>query len=154
NVVLRGLSINGQGGNYGIRITSANRVHLEDLIVSNMTLAGISILPSGFVTVSISNSVVRDNGADGIQAFGATQLTISGVRSERNPLSGITVNDGAQALISRSKASENTFSGIVASYAAGSTRTIVNEDSVASQNGASGVAALATAAGLGAEAYV
>jgi hypothetical protein len=41
-VVLRGLTINGQGGDSGIRVTSGNVViHIEDCTVAGMGLFGI-----------------------------------------------------------------------------------------------------------------
>ncbi|MBK7793155.1 MAG: hypothetical protein IPJ62_11970 [Betaproteobacteria bacterium] len=42
-VVLRGLTINGQGGNRGIVITSAGEVHIEQCTVANMGQDGIQI---------------------------------------------------------------------------------------------------------------
>ena len=41
-VVLRGLTINGQGGNNGIRV-QAGEVHVENTVVSGMTQAGILV---------------------------------------------------------------------------------------------------------------
>ena len=42
-VTLRGLTINGQGGNRGIVVTSASEVHIEQCTVTNMATDGIRI---------------------------------------------------------------------------------------------------------------
>ena len=42
-VVLRGLTINGQGGDYGILIQAATRVHVESCVVSRMGLNGLEL---------------------------------------------------------------------------------------------------------------
>ena len=42
-VVLRGLSINGQGGSVGVRFTAADRLRIESCVISGMASAGVSV---------------------------------------------------------------------------------------------------------------
>ena len=45
NVVLRGLTITGQGGQRGILLQAAARVRIENCVISGMSSAGISTTP-------------------------------------------------------------------------------------------------------------
>jgi hypothetical protein len=62
-VVLRGLSINGQGGGFGIRVSSGKEIDIEDCHIGNLTLAGILI--EGGTATHIARTIVR-----GITNFG------------------------------------------------------------------------------------
>ena len=87
-VVLRGLTINGQGGNNGIRV-QAGEVHVENVVVSNMGQAGILI--EGGTSVRISSSVVRSN-ADGLRVVpgsGAVSVLVRDSEFSGNATAGI-----------------------------------------------------------------
>ena len=75
NVVLRGLSINGQGGNNGISMTAGNRLTVENCVISN--LSGAGILVNAAATVRVTDSIVRDNGAHGIYLLNNVKATIT-----------------------------------------------------------------------------
>ena len=75
NVVLRGLSINGQGGNNGINMTAGNRLTVENCVISNLTQNGISVNTAA--TVRVTDSIVRDNGAIGISLLNGVKATIT-----------------------------------------------------------------------------
>jgi len=75
NVVLRGLSINGQGGNNGISMTAGNRLTVENCVISN--LGGSGILVNAVATVRVTDSIVRDNGAGGIILQNGVKATIT-----------------------------------------------------------------------------
>jgi hypothetical protein len=69
-VHLRGLTLDGQGGNvvsmYGIQVKSAATVTVVNCVVRNFG-TGIAIFSDGDkMFVSVSNSIVSDNGSDGI----------------------------------------------------------------------------------------
>ena len=64
NVVLRGLSINGQGGNNGINMTAGNKLTVENCVISNLAQNGINV--NGTVTVRVTDTIVRDNSSVGI----------------------------------------------------------------------------------------
>jgi hypothetical protein len=124
-VVLRGLVVNGQGGNNGIRVTSGGKIHIEDCTTSNLGSAGTfieggtavhmvriiarangldGILASPalatLVTVTVADSVLSDNGRTGFFAYATTagatvHATLSHVTSSGNASSGFAVNSGA-----------------------------------------------------------
>ena len=75
NVVLRGLSINGQGGNNGISMTAGNRLTVENCVISNLTQFGISVNTAA--TVRVTDSIVRDNGSVGIYLQNGVKATIT-----------------------------------------------------------------------------
>ena len=75
NVVLRGLSINGQGGNNGINMTAGNRLTVENCVISNLGQSGISVNTAA--TVRVTDSIVRDNGFRGITLQNGVTATIT-----------------------------------------------------------------------------
>ena len=80
NVRLRGFTINGVGtGTNGIRIQSANRLTLEEVVVDGFTLHGISVeTTSGAFNLVVRKTTVRNNGSNGINTSlsGAATATI------------------------------------------------------------------------------
>ena len=75
NVVLRGLSINGQGGNNGINMTAGNRLTVENCVISNLSQSGI--LVNAAATVRVTDSIVRDNAGFGITLQNGVKATIT-----------------------------------------------------------------------------
>ncbi len=103
-VVLRGLSITGQGGMYGIVVGSAAEVSIENCVVSNMTGTGIFINPTvGSPSIQIRNTFVRNSGEIGLW-MAAGMATVLVVDSEfalngytptfGGPKPGININGG------------------------------------------------------------
>ena len=90
NVVLRGLSINGQGGNNGISMTAGNRLTVENCVISNLSQNGISVNTAA--TVRVTDSIVRDNGGIGIYLLNGVKATVT-----RAVVSG-NVNNGVYLL--------------------------------------------------------
>jgi len=62
--VLRGLNINGQGGNNGINMTAGNKLTVENCVISNLTQNGINV--NVVTTARVTDTIVRDNGGNGI----------------------------------------------------------------------------------------
>ena len=87
NVVLRGLTINGQGGNNGINMTAGNSLTIENCVISNLGQYGI--LVNAATNVNITDTIVR-----------------------RNFSSGITLQNGVKATITRAVVSGNANLGI------------------------------------------
>ena len=77
NVVLRGLSINGQGGANGINMTAGNSLTVENCVISNLVQQGVSV--SGVTNVNITDSIVRRNGGYGILFQNGVKGTITRV---------------------------------------------------------------------------
>ena len=75
NVVLRGLSINGQGGNNGISMTAGNSLTVENCVISNLTQNGI--LVNAATNVNITDTIVRRNGLNGITLQNGVKATIT-----------------------------------------------------------------------------
>jgi hypothetical protein len=74
-VVLRGITINGQGGAYGIRVTSGGEIHIEDCTVANMQESGI--LVEGGSAVHIARTVVRSSFNSGVLVLPAAAVAIT-----------------------------------------------------------------------------
>jgi len=109
-VVLRGLTVNGQGGTNALRVVHAQTVHVEACILSNMTQNGI-YQSSG--TLYVKDTIARNNGNVGAYVLGAGVVAnLDRVRMEAN-LNGVYVQDGAQAFIQDSVLSGNGFYGVV-----------------------------------------
>ena len=107
NVVLRGASINGQGGDAGINILDAAEVHVESCVVSNMGAHGL-LMQSTFALL-VKDSTLRDNFLFGIRQNSGF-ATYENVRSERN---GRGLDQlGGVAAITRSTFQQNFDDGI------------------------------------------
>ena len=117
-VVLRGLTINGQGGINGVRMIHAQTVHVEGCILSNMTQNGI-YQSSG--TLYVKDTIARNNGNVGTFVLGyGVVANFDRVRMEAN-LNGVYVQDGSQAFIQDSVLSGNGYYGVVSFTSTGAT---------------------------------
>src|SRR5207302_1925340 len=140
-VILRGLTINGAGGRFGINITAAGAVHIENCVVSGMSATGIaSNLPSTSpLWVFLKDTVVRENTSYGIYLVaasgGLTKASIDRCRIEGNG-GAILIGAGMHATIRDSVIAEN-FGGV---FGAGSGSIANVETCVVSHNGGNGIA--------------
>ena len=151
-VVLRGLSINGQGGNNGISLLAAARLRVENCVVSGMHVAGISHTAAApDAELIVLDTVVRDNLGSGVYFFANIgSLVLDHVRSEHNGGNGVSITPsvgsiGALATITDSVFTHNDGDGIGADAVSGATITLVVDRSVLSYNGQNGVRAAASA---------
>ncbi len=142
-VVLRGLSINGQGGNRGIFFQAGARLRVENCVISGMGMAGIlHSAPSGELIVL--ETIVRDNTGSGIVVVGdVPSAVLDHVRSEHNGGDGLTVAPTAGSLGVLVTAVDSVFAhnegkGIGGDTVSGSTLTMLVERSVMSYNGQDG----------------
>ena len=148
-VVLRGLSINGQGGNNGILVQAAARVRVENCVVSAMHIAGISNTAAGAELI-VLDTIARDNLGSGVKLFADIgSLVLDHLRSEHNGGNGVSISPtvgslGALATISDSVFTHNGGDGIGADAVSGSTITLVVDRSVLSSNGQNGFRAAAS----------
>jgi hypothetical protein len=142
-VVLRGLSINGQGGNNGIVVQAAARLRVENCVVSAMHVAGISHTAANAELI-VLDTIVRDNLGSGVYLLADIgYLVLDHVRSEHNGGNGVSLTPsvgsiGAVATITDGVFTHNEGDGIGADAIAGSTITLVVERSVMSSNGQNG----------------
>ena len=149
-VVLRGLSINGQGGNNGISVQAAARLRVENCVVSGMHVAGISHTAANAELI-VLDTIVRDNVGSGVHLVADLgSLVLDHVRSEHNGGNGVSFTPsagsiGALATITDSVFTHNDGDGIGADAVSGSTITLVVDRSVMSNNGQNGFRAAASA---------
>ena len=144
-VVLRGLSINGQGGNNGVSLQAAARLRVENCVVSGMHVAGISHTAAApDAELIVLDTVVRDNLGSGVYFFANIgSLVLDHVRSEHNGGNGVSITPsvgsiGALATITDSVFTHNEGDGIGADAVSGATITLVVERSAISNNGQNG----------------
>jgi hypothetical protein len=141
-VVLRGLSINGVGGNTGIHLVQAARLRIESCIVAGLASTAIVHDAVGAELI-VLDTIVRDNGGAGIGVNGDAKVVLDRLRVEHNAGDGVYF--GASASVARMNVSNsifsyNGFSGVAAFMPGGSAQTeVVIEDSVVSQNGVDGI---------------
>jgi Right handed beta helix region len=154
NVTLRGLNINGTGGNNGVNMTNGARLSIENCVISNFA-GGNGVTVTTPATVRIVDSLFRDNAPRGVLLdYGAT-ATISGTKVLGSGQEGIFVQSSiagetTTAAISDSLVSGSSDAGILVTGSAGATvlvsvirSTLTNNlESGARVNGAGGTAVL------------
>jgi hypothetical protein len=113
-VVLRGLSINGQGGDHGVTISSAKQVHIEDCTISNMGQQGIYIPGGNYVR--IAGTTLRSNGRSGVFVPTANSnsitLAIENTHAVRNAQDGFFLQGGSQVTLYNASAVDNARFGV------------------------------------------
>jgi hypothetical protein len=152
-VVLRGLAINGQGGQRGIHLQNAARLRVEACVISRMSGDGIAHSAPNAELI-VLDSIIRDNGGFGLNVTADTSITLDHVRSEHNQASGlglVGVSSEANATITDSIFSHNGGNGIVADAPAGTKTFITVERSAMSSNVGAGF--WATTLNAGAKVY-
>jgi hypothetical protein len=93
-VVLRGLTINGQGGLSGIAFAQGAKLTIEDCEIANMPGSGIiANAPNSIVTVK--NTVIRDNGGNGVGTAAGSRVTIADSVLANNGLAGVSAGASA-----------------------------------------------------------
>ena len=153
-VVLRGLSINGQGGDNGITLKAAARMRVENCVVSAMHVAGISHTAANAELI-VLDTIVRDNLGSGVYLFADLgSLVLDHVRSAHNGGNGVSLtpsagSPGALATITESVFTHNEGDGIGADSISGSTITLLVDRSVISNNGFNGFRATVPNGGSG-----
>jgi hypothetical protein len=115
-IVLRGLTINGQGGTNGIHIQQAGVVHVERCTINGLAV-GIFFEPATPARLVVADSVVRNNTGRGIYAApvgaGATSR-VEVTRSEisHNGSDGIILVDVERASVTETLSANNQGAGI------------------------------------------
>lgn len=151
-VVLRGLSINGQGGATGVNVLQAARVRVESCTISGLSGSGI-VHAAGAAEVIALDSVVRDNGASGLRLAVSGRLVVDHTRSEHNGAYGLDVAPSvaitpAMATVSDSVFVGNAQSGVNVVAGVANSRAFIHiERSILSQNTGDGFSASTQASG-------
>lgn len=140
-IVLRGLSINGQGGSNGVNVLSVARLRIESCIISKMADDGVTHSAPGAELI-VLDTIVRDNGGSGIGGDVDASVVLDHVRSEHNGTHGFymaSLLGEARAMISESVFAFNGSNGVwVAATGTGTTFAQV-ERSVLADNGGGGI---------------
>lgn len=117
-VTIRGISINGFcNGLSGINILQARTVNVEDCVIFRMGGNGITSTDNNGLKVNVRNTVIRDNGGDGINMVAAAaapaRLTLHNVRLSGN-VNGMHARSGVTVTATESVFSGNTAAGVFA----------------------------------------
>jgi parallel beta-helix repeat protein len=131
-VVLRGLTINGQGGGNGVNFVDGAMLTIEDCLVANMSLNGIQVVATTAPKVFIGNTKVRANGQSGIYLEGAMTAILDGVRAEAN-LYGVYARSGPSVTIRNSTAAANIWHGFNVDAATAATTMLVSNSALLNQ---------------------
>jgi len=142
-VTLSGLTINGQGGDNGIRVTSGGEVNIERCTISAMASTGMLI--NGGAQVNIGNCTLRGNNialrVGYLAALSQVQVVDSrffGNASGPFPPESILI-EGGSFNASRTAITDNGGVGLSVSSPAFSSISVTLTDCVVSGNGDSGV---------------
>ena len=106
-VVLRGLTINGQGGANGITINNALTVHVENCVIANMGDKGIYQVAG---TLDVKDTIVRD-GVWGIFVQAPGQANLDHVRIEGNATGVAAEYGGPDRNAGQSRDEEQQYRG-------------------------------------------
>ena len=152
-VVLRGLAINGQGGDSGISISSGSDVVVDRCTISNLTGAGIEVqLPSQPLRLSVSDSVLSMN-QDGVNIQGGAQhvtAVMLRTRIERSTHSAIVAVNNVDVHVAESIISGSSIGiGFAAISGVSSSMPVrISVDAIhVIDNGSRGIQALASGSG-------
>jgi hypothetical protein len=153
-VALRGLTIEGaQSGQYGIVLNTGGVLEIENCVVRDFTQNAIYILPTGTTAFHIGNTMVSDNGHDGILVVpsgtnGTAQGVIDHVAAFNNVVNGIAVaginttsTTAITVAITNSVASNNAAAGIYSASSASHAPVTVTVSNTTASNNATGLIA-------------
>ena len=146
-VVLKGLTINGQGnGGIGVNVQIAARLRIENCTISNMASNGVLHAAPG-AEVVVVDSIVRDNGGTGIGVAADATIVLDRVRSEHNVFDGFftsakTAGGEATATIADSVFEGNGGNGVSVSTIASQTVNLHIERTTIAGNANDGVKAV------------
>ena len=121
-VIIRNVSINGAStGTTGINILKAKSVRIDNVHLFGFSGRGVDIQPTTAnpLSVSVTNSVVRNNNGIGIvaggnaTAAGQVQLAIHNSMIEGNGSHGVWVTNGNKGVIFDSSIYNNTIAGLI-----------------------------------------
>ena len=150
-VVLRGLTINGQGGGYGVRVSAGREIDIEDCHIGNLATGGI--LVEGGTATHIARSVIRAIGAFGIWASPSSPVnfTLTIVDTDVSEVANVGVyidpvvpGSVVNASATRVTSSHNGGQGFSVFTNNVATATLAVIDSVASDNGGLGISVTGT----------
>jgi hypothetical protein len=146
-VILRGITLNSQGGTHGIDFGSAGVLHVESCVINGFSGDGISL--SGPAQYYVKDTIIRNNTGSGIEVSGpSASVSIDHVRIEGNG-GGVFVREGGKASISNSVLSGNVAQALEALASGSGTMAELNVESCRVANNGTGVFASGAGGGVG-----
>lgn len=145
-VTIRGISINGFcNGIRGMNILQAKTVNIEDCVIFRFNGDGITVNETSDMNLHITNTVIRDNTGDGINATTSSptlriRATLDHVRLSGNN-NGLHARSGASFTARNSVFANNTNNGVFCDAAGSVFAGISVSESQITNNGANGVRA-------------
>jgi len=140
SVVLRGLAINGQGGNVGVRFHQGARLFVDGCVIANLNQQGI-VSDSGGELVVV-DSTIRGNGGAGVELYSGAGV-VDRTRLENNLVGASLSGGGLSALgaltVSNSIVVGNGSSGIVVFAAVGQDYRLTVDQTVVRDHPLAGV---------------
>jgi hypothetical protein len=138
-VNLRGITIQGVGPGTGLQFNSGFSLTMENCVVRNLTHGGIAFMPSGGGRLAVSNTLVADNGSDGIfiGGSGTVLAVLNRVEAYNNSGDGFHVfpaGGTVNATVADSVAANNSLAGFRAETGISGSATVMLVRSVASDN--------------------
>jgi len=117
-VVLRGLSVTGQGGDRGVVYLGGAQLEVDRCVIFGMSSIGIEVGPEAGIT-TIADTTVVGNREYGIvfrdRVFGGTSSALlTSVRVANNNNFGLTIGAGNQVRVTRSVFFQNSLGGVSA----------------------------------------
>lgn len=109
-VTLRGLSINGLGGNRGIVLTAADTLRVERCSITNMGGAAIKST-STTSRLHVYDTLISNFGASGIDVDGGDELVIERTRAERGYSTNVQAFNVTSVVVRDSVFIGSTFGG-------------------------------------------
>jgi hypothetical protein len=146
-VVLDGTAV---ANTSGIVFNTGGSLAVRDSVIRNFTFSGIIFQPtsSSSSQIFVSNTLVADNGADGIvinsAGSGTTNGAVDHVAMENNALVGLAVATGSQTVnvtLSDSVIANGVGSGVTAESLGGGTIGVMVRNSTIANNSANGLQA-------------
>ena len=142
-VILRGLTINNQGGNNGVVFNSGAALYVESCTIRGFVLPGMANLkfaPGGASKLFVKDSYIRGGQAGINLANGATlaSATIDNTRIENN-VNGVTASFSGALTLRNSIVAENTNHGVSLQTGAGQLLDAAFDNVMVSNNDSNGV---------------
>lgn len=141
-VRLEGLSLEGRGGDVGVRVEAASLVLIQRCSIAGFSDAGIRS-SAGAPNIFVHDTTIRDNGV-GIVVEGAAKLVVERGRVEKNTGAGMRVGADAATTIASSSFAFNGGHGLVIQPATGTARAAV-VGTLFAENAGDGIHATAAA---------
>jgi hypothetical protein len=117
-VNLRGLDIDGSNtGTIGIQFSSGQALNIQKSVIRNFTSSGINFAPSAASALFVSDSMVTNNGSNGISLTNTGTGVVSRVTASRNGVGILAFGSSVNVTVTDSVASNNNY-GVGASSSA------------------------------------